>query len=159
MQAPDPIETILARLMPPALSQDRQTEIEEMLVELAGPEPANVVAIRRSSYPLKLIAGGGIAAAFGALCALVPMMKGHSDVRTATLLPQPSSSGLVLLSESDRVESMTDEGWQEDVSGSAMRTMRLNVVEMNSVRDRETGMIVELSEPREEILLLPIHSF
>ncbi len=159
MQAPDPVETILARLMPPALSQDRQLEIEEMIDELAGPEPANVVAIRRSSYPLRLIAGGGIAAAFGALCALVPVMRNHADVRVATLLPQPPPSGLVLLSESDRVESMTDEGWQEDVSGSAMRTMRLSVVEMNSVRDQETGMVVELSEPREEILLLPINSF
>ena len=45
MQTPDPVETILARLMPPALSEAGPAEIEAMLDELAGPAAENVVAI------------------------------------------------------------------------------------------------------------------
>jgi len=64
-----------------------------------------------------------------------------------------------LISGSDRVESMTDEGWQESQDGSAMRALRLNAVEERSVRDQESGIVVKISEPREEILLIPISSF
>jgi hypothetical protein len=159
MQAPDPIETVLARLMPPALSHERQLELEEMFDELAGPQPATAIPLRRPSYPVRLICGGGIAAAIGALFALVPMMRTETQPRSMAVVPQPAPSGLVLLSESNRVESMTEEGWQEDASGATMRAMRLHVVEENSVRDQESGMKVEISEPRQEILLLPIDSF
>ena len=63
------------------------------------------------------------------------------------------------MGESDRIESMTDEGWQEDSDGSAMRAMRLRVVEENSVLDEETGIVMQVSEPREEILLMPVSAF
>lgn len=159
MQAPEPIETVLARLMPPALSQDRQLEIEELIDELAGPEPAKIVRFSRASYPLKLVLGGGIAAAIGALCALAPMMRNPAAAPQAQIPPPPPASGLVLLSESDRVESVTEEGWRDDASGTTMRATRLNVVEENNVRDKESGMKVRISEPREEILLTPVDSF
>jgi len=74
-------------------------------------------------------------------------------------VPESLTSGLVLVSESDRVESMTDEGWSEDVYGSAMHAVRLNVIEENQLRDEESGMLVKISEPREEVLLMPISSF
>jgi hypothetical protein len=70
-----------------------------------------------------------------------------------------SRAGLVLVGESDRIESMTDEGWQEESDGSAMRTLRLNVVEENSLLDEETGIVMQVSEPREEILLMPVSTF
>ena len=74
-------------------------------------------------------------------------------------VPQVAASkaapGFVLVSESDRIESMTDEGWQEDLDGSAMHALRLVAVEENNVRDEESGMVVRISEPREEILYTP----
>ena len=63
------------------------------------------------------------------------------------------------MGESDRIESMTDEGWQEDADGTAMRALRLSVVEENSLRDEETGIVMQVSEPREEILLMPVSAF
>lgn len=154
MQAPDPIETILARLMPPALSQDAQFEIEAMLDELAGPEAGNVVR-----GPNRWVIGGGIAAAIAVLCAVFPMFHGSSDLRVAVNSPLENPSGLVLVSESNRIESMTDEGWQEISDGSAVRALRMSVVEENHMRDEETGMVVQISEPREEMLLMPITAF
>ena len=118
MQAPDPIETILARLMPPALSQDAQFEMDAMIDELAGPEAENVVGISSGRWLVRAVIGGGIAAAFGAMFAIFSLSSGS---RVAAILPMPVASGLVLISESDRIESMTDEGWQENSDGLAMR--------------------------------------
>ncbi len=156
MQAPDPIETILARLMPPALSQDAQVEIDAMIDELAGPEAEKVVGISSGRWLVRAVIGGGIAAAVGAMIAIFPM---NSTSRVSTVLPMPAASELVLISESARIDSMTDEGWQENPDGSAMRALRLNAVEENNVRDEESGMEVLISEAREEILLMPISAF
>ncbi len=148
MQAPDPIETVLARLMPSALSQQAQFEIEAMIDDLAGPETSS-----DRSWLVRCVIGGGIAAAIGALIAVFP-------TKTPTL-PQVAevAPGYSLVSGSDRIESMTDEGWQEDADGSAMHALRLNAIEESRVRDEESGMVVLISEPREEILLMPVTSF
>jgi hypothetical protein len=156
MQAPDPVETILARLMPPALSQDAQVEIDAMIDDLAGPEAEKVVGISSGRWLVRAVIGGGIAAAVGAMIAIFPM---NSTSRVSTVLPMPAASELVLISESARIDSMTDEGWQENPDGSAMRALRLNAVEENNVRDEESGMEVLISEAREEILLMPISAF
>lgn len=150
MQAPDPIETIMARLMPPALSEECQFEIETLIDDLAGPE--NVVGI---SWLTRCVIGGGIAAAIGALCAVIPMIHDAPQPHVAVTSP----SGFSLVSESDRIESVTDEGWQESADGSAMHAVRLSAVEEDNVRDEESGMVVQITEPREEILLMPISAF
>jgi hypothetical protein len=159
MQAPDPIEAVLARLMPPALGQNSQFEIDSMIDELAGsrvPERGSIVSLR---WLIRTLAAGGIAASFGALYAVFPLVGSSPDSRVTIYPPRETLSGLVLVSESDRIESMTDEGWQEDPDGSAMHALRLIAVEENSVRDEESGMVVQISEPREEILLTPITAF
>lgn len=156
MQAPDPVEAILARLMPPALSQDGQLEIEAMIDDLAGPEVQNLVPISSGKWLLSTLVGGGIAAAVAGLLALVPMIDGFSTKQVSTANKAPL--GFELVSESDRIESMTDEGWLEQ-DGSAMHALRLMAVEENNVRDVESGMVVRISEPREEILYTPITAF
>ena len=159
MQAPDPVETILARLMPQALSQDGQYELEAMIDDLAGPEAENVVELSPVNWTARWILGGGIAAAIGALCAVFPLHETNNPSELATRHSEGSPSGLVLLSASDRIESMIDEGWKEDANGAAIHAIRLNVVGENQLRDEETGMLVRISEPREEMLLMPISSF
>lgn len=156
MQALDPIaavEAAMARLMPPALSQDGQFEIEAMLDELAGSEANNITAIRPNKWLARCLIGGGIAAGIGALCALFPMLRNSPESQVA--VNAPSAEGLVLVSQSDRIESMTDDGWHAQADGSAMRVLRLKTVQENNVRDAKSGMIVQISEPREETLQVP----
>lgn len=159
MQAPDPVETILARLMPSALSQDCQDELDAMIDDLAGPRTADLVEVTPVNWPARWVIGGGIAAAFGALCAVFPIHESVTIPQAGSGLAKESASGLVLVSESDRIESMVDEGWREDPSGAAIHAVRLSVVEENQLRDEETGMLVRISEPREEVLLMPVNSF
>ena len=151
MQAPDPIEAILARLMPPALSENCQSEIETMIDDLTGAE--NIVRI---PWLTRCVIGGGIAAAIGALCAVFPMIQGSTNSRVAAASHAVSPAGVDLVSESDRIESVTDEGLRQDSEGSAMHAVRLQAVQENNVRDKETGMVVRISEPREEILMTPM---
>ena len=150
MQALDPVETVLARLMPPALSQDCQMDLEAMLDELAG-DSENPSKPRQYRWWI----GGGIAAALAAIAAVFPLWQ--DSPRTARV--PPVAPGLELVSGSGRIESVTDEGWHEDSNGFAMRALRLNVVEEDSVRDVESGMVVQISQPREEILLMPVTAF
>lgn len=141
------VETILARLMPPALSVNGQHDIEAMLDELAG--PVNQPSTRSWS---RWIIGGGIAASLAAALAIPRLTSPPAAVAVAT--PE-----ILLVGESDRVESMTDEGWREIPDGSTMRAMRVRVVEENSFLDEETGIVMRVSEPREELLLMPITAF
>ncbi len=151
MQAPDPIETILARLMPPAMSGEFHAEIGEMLDKLAGTPVAKPVS------PWRWVIGGGIAAGIGALVAIFPLHR-DAPVKSAQAVADPSA-GLVLISESDRIEAISDDGLQETADGAAMRSIRLHVVEENQVRDKESGMIMRITEPREEVLLVPVDTF
>lgn len=156
MQTPDPVETILARLMPPALSEGGHRSIEAMLDELAADVPAeSSVSAPRPHRGWWL---GGIAAAGVAAAWLLPMVMRPAPNPVAATPKEPAAN-VVLVGQSGRIESMTDEGWHEEADGSAMQALRLNVVEEESVLDEETGIIMQIREPREEILLMPVSSF
>lgn len=151
------VEAMLSRLMPPGLSDDGQRGIEDMLDELAGP-PVVVAAAKpgHGSWMRRMFAGG-IAAA-GVTAALVfPLAPAPSPVTASATVETPAE--FVLVGESDRIESTTDEGWVEDSDGSAMQALRLSVIEENSIRDEETGIVMQVSEPREEYLLMPVSAF
>lgn len=147
----DAVEAALGRLMPPALRQDFQADLDEMIDELAAGSPA-----RPHSWSSRWLVTGGIAAAVAGLCAIFSVFQPSALV---AVLPRELPLGVVLVSQSGRIESMTDEGWQEDADGYAMHAVRLNVIEENEVRDEETGMLVQISQPREELLLSPISAF
>ncbi len=158
MQTPEhPVEAILARLMPPALSDGAVRDMEAMLDELAGSPAEEIVEMKppARSWPLRWIAGG-IAAAGVAAALVFPPKPGAVPVVAAAV---ESAAGLVLIGESERIESTADEGWVENSDGSAMQALRLSVVEENRFVDRETGIEMMISEPREELLLMPVSAF
>lgn len=151
MHDPQEIERIMARLMPSAMSDSGKTAIEGLIDELAV--NSGVRSAPKHQKRLPYIAAG-IAATF---------IVSIAFLRTP-LVPQSTASletphGIRLLGESDRVESMIDEGWHEISDGTAMRAMRLNVVEENRLFDEETGIVMQVTEPREEWLIMPVSAF
>lgn len=161
MHKPDPIETILARLMPPAISEGGQLDIEAMLDDLAG-TAAPAAPVRPAGAPwMRHLLAGGIAAAGVAAVLIFPLARppAASSWAHKTSPASGAHAGLVLVGESDRVESMTDAGWQEDADGAPMQATRLSVVEENSLLDEQTGIVMQVSEPREEIFLMPVSTF
>jgi len=161
MHEPDPVETILARLMPPGLSDEGQRGVEAMLDELAGvPAEVGGAAVPSGiSWGRRMIVAGIAAAVVAAAVAFPLIFQPSASPVVAVHASEPPPAEFILMGESDRVESMTDEGWQEDPDGSAVRAVRLNVVEENSLLDEETGIVMQVSEPREEIFLMPVSTF
>lgn len=154
----DPIETILARMMPPALSADGQREIEDMLDELAGPSEEIIPVKAWFSRPwFRGVAAAGIAAAV-ILALAMPRLNTTAPV-PVVVLEQEAADGVVLVGESGQIKSMSEQGWQENPDGSALRTLRMKVVEENRFLDEETGIVMLVSEPREEYLLMPVSAF
>jgi len=159
MRKLDPIETILARMMPPALSAEGQREIEDMLDELAGPLPEIIPVKPWFRQPwFRGIAAAGIAAAVMLPLAL-PRLLTTAAPLPAVELVQKVPDGVVLIGESGRVNSISAQGWQENPDGTASRTLRMRVVEENQFLDEETGIVMLVSEPREEYLLMPVSAF
>lgn len=146
------VETILSRLMPSALSEDGQCQIEHMLDELAGVPAAKNQSASPRHLPFII---GGAAAVLAAAMLIFQFTAPWSRTTASTNTP----FGFWLLGESDRVESMTDEGWHEEADGTAMRAMRLSVIEESSLFDEETGIVMQVTEPREELFLMPISAF
>ncbi len=166
MQTPDSIEAALARLMPPALSESGQRSIEALLDELAGVTPA--VTGRRSFKlrPAWLTVPLGIAAALVAWVSLapreqaaLPRLAGLVTAAQPAAAEPEANSGLVLVSESDRIENVSDGGWMGDPDGEAMTAVRVRVVEANTFRDEESGIVVQVSDPRDEVILTPVSVF
>lgn len=156
MRKPEPfaeIEDALMRLMPVGLSDSTRAEIETQIDELCGDaEMAGSVLVR---FP-KWIAASGIAAALALGFVFFPRPGEDSSPKPVAVADAP---GVVLLNEADRVERVSDEGLFVDSGGSAVRKVRIRVVEESTVRDEESGIVVMLSEPREEMYLVPVSTF
>jgi hypothetical protein len=154
------VEAILGRLMPSALSQGAQEEMEGMLDELAGSATAELAELSPPSQTLSFLrrwqTGLGIAAAIGGLCVI--SLKTETG-KLPSFATQQMVPGVVLVSASDRIVSSSDEGWQDAADGTAMRALRLRAVTESQVRDEASGMVVQISEPRVETLYMPISSF
>ncbi len=46
-----------------------------------------------------------------------------------------------------------------DEDGGMLRVLRYRVVEEEVIRDKRSGMLVRLTEPREETVLIPVSNF
>lgn len=158
LETADDIENALGRLMPVALSERAGTELDEMIdslsgnLEVEGSEPG---------WNVKWRVFGGIAAA-AAFAALIfssgpSSEKDLSDSTTRNVSDEAAE--VVFLTESDRVEEVSDEGLYVDAGGSAVRKVRVRVVEESQLRDEETGIVVMLTEPREETYMVPVSTF
>jgi hypothetical protein len=147
MHDPHSVETILSRLMPAAISEAGQREIEAMLDDLAGPPQAGPTPWR-----LPLLAGGIAAALTAAFLIFRSSAPAPADIAAG-------GADFLLVRESDRVESMREDGWREDADGPTMRALRVRVVEEDSLLDGETGIVMQVSGPREELLLMPVSAF
>lgn len=160
MRKPDPcaeIEDVLMRLMPVALSDGVQSEIDSQLDDLCG--DADISSHKAMDFP-RWIAASGIAAALVLGFTLYPRAgKTGGDIALRQPLAAVGSPGVVLLNEAERVERVSDDGLFVDSGGSAVRKVRLHLVGESRMRDEETGIVVTLREPREETYLVPVSTF
>ena len=149
----DPIEAALARLMPVALSDSGERVIHETLDEMAAGLPVNRGQTQREWGIGLGIAAAAIVGAFAAW----PSLQAPAP---AVAVPEEEiTSPIEWVSNSDRIESLQDEGRISGTDGDALQAVSVRVVAENTLRDRETGYTLRISEPREELVLMPVTSF
>jgi hypothetical protein len=149
-----PVEAALARLMPTALSQGAQLDIEEMIDELAGPESKKVVKLISKMETKHWQIGGGIAAAIIALCALF-LMVDYSHRSKAIAASPPYQ----VLSKSERVNSKTNEVRRESPDGSVVQESGIDTELVSSLQDAESGMKIDFSEMICATLIVPVSRY
>lgn len=142
------MEMALMRLMPVALSDEAQAAMESKIDELACGGLVRNDFSRRAGWI------GGLAAALAAGVFAI-----SSGPKETTPLAGMEPSGMVVLAETDRVEEMSDAGLFVDAGGSAIRKLRVRVVEESRIRDRETGIELTVTAPRQETYLVPVSTF
>lgn len=159
MSKHEDVEAVLSRLIPASLSQHAHEALEQLVDPSASgtPEEATTLAAKIAKLPWKSL-GGMAAAAALALGSWAAIEQAERKTATTTS-PAQHAKDMILLGESDRVEDMVDEGWQSFDDGSAMHAMRVHLVGESQYHDEETGILVTISEPREEIILMPVSAF
>ncbi|MGA0845375.1 MAG: hypothetical protein ACO3RV_02455 [Luteolibacter sp.] len=147
------VEQALSRLMPPSLSIQAQGQIESMIDELAQSANAPIRTVKWRRLPIAASIAAAIALGW---LTIVQSSKPASPHRQTQLVSQEE---FTLVSQSDRIETMVDEGWSDTPEGNTGRAMRLQVVGESRLLDPSTGIVMSISQPREEILLMPVSSF
>ena len=166
------IEDRLRRgLMPVALSESAKESLHTLVDELAGgeissmlgPEPA-ATAVKRAAWAIGAAAAAAVAVLFATATRQAVPWAGETasvaiDEDDASWIERDEPAAMRLVDESTRLAWVEDEGWLADPDGGAHRAVRMGVVEENRLLDEETGIIVHISSPREEMLLTPVSTF
>lgn len=158
MHRPDSIEEILSRLVPPALSNSCQAGIEAMIGQLADPSPTP----HSRNRPTRWHWLGGIAAAMFITLGLLISIHSQAPANNtpaASTTPGTNLPPLTLIEECGRVDDASSIGTVEESDGTFLQAWRYHVVEKDRVKDRKTGLVVEVSQPRDEFLLMPVSTF
>ncbi len=147
------VENALLRLMPSAISEGLRIETEAMLDELSGGRDIAHPSAPKCGYWIPVTA-----AALILFCVTFFYVKTHAN-RSVSVVVDDIVPRLVSLAESDRIERVSDDGLYVDAGGSAVRKVRVRVVEESQMRDEESGIVFSVSEPREEMYLVPVSNF
>lgn len=156
MSKPEDIEDILARLMPAALSERAGTDIGETIDQLAQDAGLDIPSIHPAPVRWPWVAGIAASVVFAAM---VIWKQTPVSPSSAYVQPVRNSAELVSISHTDTLQSVVQEGWRDDVGGKPHQALRLHMLAQQQIRDEQTGIVMTVSQPREEVLLVPVHTF
>jgi hypothetical protein len=150
------MEKKLVRLVPPALSEGGQRSLEQMIDDLAGVEVDSAVGYRRKF--LKLVATVAVLA----VPAGVFLFGGFSEETEETLAMAEVGDFLEmeLLTSIKRVDAQEDDGLIVPSNGAVPHyRYRYRVIDEEVVRDPQSGEVITLRQPRQEVVTIPVTYF
>lgn len=156
MRSPEEIEAGLQRLMPRGLSLAAQESIEDAIDELAQ-DDRDIPHPHRRSW--------GLAAVAIAMLGMTGIWWNgqRQGAMPALAAIEKTSSGTAedgsWLREREKLEGTHANEELVELDGTAHQAIRYDVVEERDWRDRRTGLVVKVREPREELVLVPVSSF
>ncbi len=166
------IEDKLNSLVPPSISEHGQSRMEDAIDQLAGLEQAGPSKIDEMPATLtkkwnKGNGGGGWKAAAALALLAVPVVMFLNKEESAPSIAHLDSgtevvnlSELVVLRSMNRIDGREDDGLIIPVNGSSPHyRYRYRVTDEEQVRDDETGTVITLRQPRQEIVTIPVTRF
>lgn len=170
MDSPPTIEEKLRQLAPASISEDGQAMLGQVIDQLAGVEPRQSQA-RGGENPAATIHSGMKHWPWKAAAALalltVPTMMWLDQDDSAPSLTTTASTGdplaaseLVILKSTNRIDGRVEDGLIIPRDGSNPHyRYRYSVTDEEQVRDAQTGTIITLRQPRQEVVTIPVTQF
>ena len=170
------MEDKLRGLMPVALSNEAQVDLENMIDELAGVTSDSVIPYSEEPFSQSLETEAKDmqkakqisfqkkyiwqSAAVITLCVSPLVINLKRDVDSSPIVSQEDDTELVILSSTNRLESSESDGliYPED-GGAPHYRYRYQIMNEEEVRDSETGLVVTLSQPSQEVHMIPVTLF
>ncbi len=162
MKTAEEIERSLEGLAPAALSEEARDSIESMIDSLASENPGrNDVREEPRNGWGRPAAWMSLAAAvaFGAFGVLTLTQPGAEVPGGQADTGESGDGGLEWVGRSDRVEEPEDGGLLADEDGGMHRLLRYRVIEEELIRDGRNGMVMRVTGPRDEMMLVPVSTF
>jgi hypothetical protein len=135
-----PVEDVLVRLMPTAISPRGQRGIEAMINGLAAASPTSQAA-RPRRHTRTWFWSGGIAASIAAVSIAAAQINDHR---------------YRLVDSSTNEQLLGSEGIHEDTEGRLMEAVRLRIVEKQQYKDILSGRLITVTNEQDETILLPL---
>jgi len=160
------MEEKLNGLLPPSISEQGQSRMEDVIDQLAGLEAAEIVQTAGSDDKAWPSSGSWKVAAALALLAVPVVMFLTKEEPLSSIAQLDSStelrdlSALVVLSSINRIDGREDDGLIIPENGSSPHyRYRYHVTDEEQVRDDETGTVITLRQPRQEVVTIPVTQF
>lgn len=155
------IEEKLAQLVPPALSDEGQRKLEDLIDDLSGAheDPAQTNA---RTLPQGLV-WVTVAAVLLLSASIVLVQSTFSPEEKTTITPLNDHGGIqemVVLTSTKLIDGRENDGLIVPSDGTAPHyRYRYHVIDEEQVKDPDSGIIITLRQPRQEILTIPITQF
>jgi hypothetical protein len=156
MPKADRVEEILARLMPVSMSEGAEVRIRAAIEQ--STQKSWVDAPSRPVWVARLLWSG-------AAVAVLTWGVWRSQTPDGTPAPKdlaqvsPQGGELVSLSHSASLQSVEEDRWQDGAQGRVLKSLRLRMVAEQQILDKETGIVMTVREPHEELVLYPVTAF
>ncbi len=170
MDRPTSIEEKLRRLAPASISEDGQAMLGQAIDQLAGVEPhlaqmhggnpAGTSRFRMKDWPWTKAAAALAVLAVPTMMWLNQNNSAPALTTTASASDPMAASGLVILKSTNRIDGRVEDGLIIPRDGSKPHyRYRYSVTAEEQVRDAQTGTIITLRQPRQEVVTIPVTQF
>ncbi len=154
------IEEKLAQLVPPALSDEGQRKLEDMIDDLSGVD----TELEKSNAGR--FAKGWVwkAAAVLVVSASIVFIRStfiHEEhIALLTHADQSHLAEMVVLSSTKVIGGRENDGLIVPIDGTTPHyRYRYHVIDQEQVKDPDSGLVITLRQPRQEVLTIPITQF
>ncbi|NWK54012.1 hypothetical protein HW115_00190 [Verrucomicrobiaceae bacterium N1E253] len=166
MEAPKNIEEKLSRLMPPALSDGAQQRLEETLDDLASSHGEDPDARQVTQSRAPILGKVWKVAALLTLLAVPAVVIHHQDemfqddASLASISDEIQVPDMVLLKSVKLIDGRENDGLIVPDDGSSPHyRYRYRVIDEEQVQDPETGTVITLRQPSQEVVTIPVTEF